>query len=119
MDQQHAARLHAQGVSWAISWVGETGWAGMRESYHSPHQSRNSGGRKTQGFQKVESPVAQSGKSHPPAPFQRENRAPEGGVFSFGVSTAALPLWKLNPEKRKRLCEIVAQNAHRCPIPLE
>ena len=47
-------------------------------------------GRKTQGFQS-QSPVAQSGRVIP-APFQRENRAPEGGVFFLWGFTAALPL---------------------------
>jgi hypothetical protein len=36
-----------------------------------------------QGFHKVESPGSQREKSHPPTPFQRENRAPEGEKSFF------------------------------------
>ena len=91
--------------SWAISWVGETGWAGMRESYHSPHQSRNSGGRKTQGFQKVEKPCRAIGEepSLPPSSAKIVRR--KGSIF---FSTAALPLWKpQTPKSGRDFVEIV------------
>ena len=83
--------------SWAIG-VGETGWAGMRESYHSPHQSRNSGGRKTQGFQKSKALSRNRGRAI--CPFQRENRAPEG---EYGFHSGSAAVETPNPEKRKRL----------------
>jgi hypothetical protein len=40
-------------------------------------------------------------KSHPPAPFQRQNRAPEGENY-FGVAAAALP--QQQPQTPKKEC---------------
>ena len=68
-----------------------------------PHQSRNSGGRKTQGFQKSKA-LSRNREEPSPCPFQRENRAPEGSIFSLGfpqrlcrcagTRTAEETLWK-------------------------
>ena len=98
--------------------VGETGWAGMRESITAPTRVGIAVGAKRRAFKKVESPVAQSGKSHPLPPSSAKIVRRKGEYF-FGVSSGSAAVETPNPEKRKRLCEIVAQNAHRCPIPLE
>ena len=99
MDQQHAARLHAQGVELGdqLGWGDRLG--GHEGIISQPHQSRNSGGAQNAGLSKSRKPCRAIGEE-PSLPFQRENRAPEGE--RFGASTAALPLWKPQTPKSGR-----------------
>ena len=82
--------------SWAISWVGETGWAGMRNHITAPTRVGIAVGAKRRAFKKSKALSRNRGRASS-LPFQRENRAPEGEYF-FGFQRA-LPLWK--PQTRK------------------
>ena len=100
------------------AWVGRSVELGRPvgqawESYHSPHQSRNSGGRKTQGFQKVEKPCRAIGEepSLPPSSAKIVRR--KGSIFLWGFHSGSAA--GRQTRKRKRLCG--NRGAKRPPLP--
>jgi hypothetical protein len=65
------------------------------------HQESQAGNQNFLGFHKVESPGMQMRKEPSPAPFQRENRAPEGEKLFWGFSAAKPQQKPQTPEKSR------------------